>query len=367
MSGGPEASLVLETAAPLLGPSSRRGGRGWPYWILDLIDLVPAPRWAVHLGVILVFTLVGHLVRWLDGSLAVGELSILRFFESSLAPLFLFAMRELDDVALRALARLRPVIDADDAAVERLAWDLTRIPPLAAGLALALGIVVGLTSLASQPAAYGLGPSNSIWTWGFEGLMAAASAAGGLVFVAHAIQQLRIVVRVHRRLVRVELFHLEPLYAFSSLTSRTGITLIALVAYGFGSISFLVGPVAYTLSPVDLAMLVALVALAIACFVLPLLGLHGRIAAAKEQRLAEANASLEKILGEVHARIGTGNLEAAAAMKDAVEAATSALAAVEKVSSWPWRPETVRTFVTALILPVALWFITVGLGRLLGA
>jgi len=179
------------------------------------------------------------------------------------------------------------------------------------------------------------------------------------------IQQLRVVVRIHSELVRVDLFRLEPLYAFSSLTSRTGITLIAMLLYGVGSLTILNG--GYTLSAVDFTMLAAFLVLSVACFVVPLMGLHGRINAVKERRLAEANASLETVLAEVHARIGAGDFEHAAAATGALTAATAALAAVKQVSPWPWRPETFRAFASAVILPVAVWLITGALGRLIGS
>lgn len=40
--------------------------------------------------------------------------------------------------------------------------------------------------------------------------------------------------------------------------------------------------------------------------------------------------------------------------------------ALAKISTWPWRPETLRGLLTLVALPILLWFVTALLGRFLG-
>jgi hypothetical protein len=40
---------------------------------------------------------------------------------------------------------------------------------------------------------------------------------------------------------------------------------------------------------------------------------------------------------------------------------------LEGIPTWPWRPETVRLLITALALPLGLWFIQYLLQRLMGS
>jgi hypothetical protein len=56
---------------------------------------------------------------------------------------------------------------------------------------------------------------------------------------------------------------------------------------------------------------------------------------------------------------GDGQAEANAG----IAAATVAVAAVTHTSTWPWRPQTFRGFLSALGLPVLVWLITRFIGR----
>jgi hypothetical protein len=54
---------------------------------------------------------------------------------------------------------------------------------------------------------------------------------------------------------------------------------------------------------------------------------------------------------------------------DRLHAALTALergrTAIERVPTWPWRPETLRGLVAAVLLPAVIWLIQFGLGKLL--
>jgi hypothetical protein len=39
---------------------------------------------------------------------------------------------------------------------------------------------------------------------------------------------------------------------------------------------------------------------------------------------------------------------------------------LERIPTWPWRPETLRLLITALVLPLGLWLAQFILQRLLG-
>jgi hypothetical protein len=46
-------------------------------------------------------------------------------------------------------------------------------------------------------------------------------------------------------------------------------------------------------------------------------------------------------------------------------AATSGIETINHFSTWPWRPETLRGFLSAVALPIVIWVITLYLGRAL--
>jgi hypothetical protein len=197
-----------------------------------------------------------------------------------------------------------------------------------------------------------------------ESIFSVVSLVTLFTFVVLAIHQLRIVDRVHRDLVSVDLFHLDPLYAFAGLTSWTGALLIAICAYGYGLLTILSGSL-FQLGPIDAALVATILVVAVACFVIPLLGLHGRIVAEKRRRRADVNQTLDHALAGIRTRVLAGDHAEVTILKDAVLAATSGLETINHVSTWPWRPETLRGFLSAVALPIVIWVITLYLGRAL--
>lgn len=264
------------------------------------------------------------------------------------------------------MTTLRPAIEGGEAEAARIEEEILRTPPRWANAALLLGLLVSVASVASGPSGYGLRPGASWATVAAVIFHAMASMIAVLAFMLHAIYQLRLVARVHATAVRVDVFRLAPLYGFASLTAWTGIALVACVAYGLGLLVVTVGE-DLSFSIVDTATIVGLLSVAVALFVAPLLGLHDRISDEKARRLAEANLALSATIAEIHRRIAAGELEAAAKLNDAVAAANATVAAIGRVSTWPWRPETLRGFVSALGLPIALWLITEVLRRVIDA
>ncbi len=99
------------------------------------------------------------------------------------------------------------------------------------------------------------------------------------------------------------------------------------------------------------------VALAVACFVVPLYGMHARIATEKARRLEEANRRLDRLLAELDRRTDLMDLAEADAFNKQLASVTTQRQVVSAVPTWPWQAETLRWFVTAIVLPVALWLI----------
>jgi hypothetical protein len=145
------------------------------------------------------------------------------------------------------------------------------------------------------------------------------------------------------------------------LTAWTAISLLALIA---GLVLFLSVSIGTFLlvGAADIALTGAIFGLAIACFIVPLLGLHGRIADVKAARYAEAQATTASVIAAVRDKVVAGELEAAAKLKDALLAADASVVAITRISTWPWRTETLRGFVSAVLLPIGL-FVTYELLR----
>jgi hypothetical protein len=175
--------------------------------------------------------------------------------------------------------------------------------------------------------------------------------AGLATITYHTIHQLRLVREIYNRHTRISLFALGPLYAFSWLTARTALLLVG--------VTVVLGAVLPDVAQHPEELLLGGFGLAVAgvTFVAPLWGVHQLLAeekAAHQDRLArrleESMATLEKA--------APGDVTSIGELKTGLEALVVARKELDGISTWPWQPETLRTVVTALVLPLLLWLVT---------
>lgn len=338
--------------------------RSWLEWLLDLIDRVPGPRRSTYSGAFVVWLLLVAAAGYLDGTfpfpwispaLAVGPLMGLGL---------LWATQSLSGFAIRTLAALEPILTIGPDERETLARDLTRTPPIWAAVALVVGTVSGVDSLITTPESWGVPASWPPFTAALGIVVAVLNTTVVLAFVARLLHQTRVIDRIHRGAVRIDLFRLEPLYGFAAFLSRAAILLIGISMGGF-SLVILVVAQTFTLATSDYILFGATLVVVVVAFVIPVRGLHDRISDEKDRRLGEVHASLATVVAEMERRIAASDLEGAGRLNDAISAANSAVSTVSRAPTWPWRPETLRAFVSAVLLPIALWVVITVLERLL--
>ena len=332
--------------------------RTWFEGTLDWIARLPGPTWAFVVGGTAVVAIPLHLAELVDGRPLILHPDLL--IGAATPGLFAWLAIELNRVAVRALARLRPALDLDGPTEAEIAADLVHTPNVLALSALVIGAIGGVTSVVESPG-----------NWGVDLALPGARLYGAIILsvvtdvlllglLAHIVHQLRVVMRVHRT-VRVDLFRLEPLYAFSTLTAWTSLSLLALIVGLIAFLSLSIGKF-LLVGAADIALTAVIAVLAVACFVVPLLGLHRRIADAKAAKYLETQATTSAVIEAVRVRVAAGDLDAAAKLKDALLAADASVAAVVRISTWPWHAETLRGFVSAVLLPIGL-FVTYELLR----
>ena len=154
---------------------------------------------------------------------------------------------------------------------------------------------------------------------------------------------------LHRRASNINLLHLEPAHAFARLTAGAGGGLILLMVMGN-----LYNPELST--GVNLIGTLLMVLFGIIIFVAPLIGMRSRLVQEKVQRLKEISELLEWTIGQIHDKVRNKDLdisEARSTMGTLIEEKVL----IEKVSTWPWNPGTIRGFASTLILPILMWFV----------
>jgi hypothetical protein len=205
-------------------------------------------------------------------------------------------------------------------------------------------------------AAYGMGTFFTLILL-LEGLLSFSTASA---IYYHSLRQLRLVNRTVRMVKKVNLFQIDPVYAFSRVTSRTGISWMIML-----SLTLLTFPVQLTNVPV-LAILVLQVLLALAAFVLPLRFVNQYLVSEKRSLLAELNQRVERTLERLHRHLDENEMGEVAELNEAITALNAERDILTSIPTWPWRAGTLTGFLSALILPIILFLLQLVLEKLLG-
>jgi hypothetical protein len=256
-------------------------------------------------------------------------------------------------------------LQIDESEYATLEYKLTHNPARAWLIASLLAAVLGFLYLMSMPVAFGLSSKTSLVTYLLTVLHTMLISALFFVFVYHILRQLRLVVAIHAMAKHVNLFQLRPVYAFSSLTARTGLVMLLYINYNYLVYFYFVVPGAPP-GPIEYASLVFMFLVALACFVLPLNGIHRRLMDEKSRLLAESNRLIELIISSLHQRVNEGQYDGMLGLQNALGGLRAEREMIERISTWPWRPETLRGFLSAVGLPILLYLATRVLGRFLG-
>jgi len=212
----------------------------------------------------------------------------------------------------------------------------------------------------TPPSIYLLFSPSLVATALLTGWLIVLSFAVFAVLLYHTWHQLKAVRAIHAAAEHIDPFRPAPLFAFSRLTARTGIGFLLYLVYGL----VVNGDFSRAAAPAVVDYLVSITP-AVACFLIPLMGMHGRLTAAKSELLAESDARIQAATAELYRRVDSGQLAGSGDARDALEGLTIVRDLTARLPTWPWSPQLLGGFVTALILPIVIWFITRALGSVL--
>lgn len=155
----------------------------------------------------------------------------------------------------------------------------------------------------------------------------------GVVFY-HTVRQLRLVNTINIHLVRVNLFNLRPLQAFSRPTASTTIGLVVSV-YGW----LLINPDLLT-DPIIFAWVGVITILAVAVFVLPLMGVHRLMEKEKDRLLEEIDDNFEKVLLKFNKGLQDDDYSVIERLNGTIASLDIQHNRIRNIPTWPWRQET---------------------------
>jgi hypothetical protein len=354
---------MTDTVVPGAGearPSS------WIDRLTERLENLPGPAWVFYLFALGMGMLLGNAAFWIDGSMTFGA------FDRG-ASLFVFygiwwisLYHYLTGHASRALETFRPLLELTDSAIQDLDLELRTLPRNWGSLALILGIVLGISEFTGDLSA-SIGPLaeqiQTVLPQGFFTVVGIFFIACFFALVFRSIRQLRLVSRLHEQATNIDLFSLGPAHAFSGLTGRTGLGLILLLI-----LISIPAPwettASFSVSAFDVFAYAGLAVLAIVVFAVPLEGMRDRLIREKKQALAEVEALYLTASNRLFGDVRDEHYEDMTNTKDALRALLDHHDRLDKVSTWPWNPGTIRGFSSALLLPIFLLLVAQFIERL---
>jgi hypothetical protein len=293
--------------------------------------------------------LINHFFSWWDGWLPLGSGEKLLF----LFPLWMWGplaiITYLDKASIQAIDDFSPLLSFSSQKKSSLITKFTHLPykaVLFSGLFWTLIYVVqnyyGFESF------YG---ANKVGPWGIAlGIISGLPAyLFGSILAYYAFRLLRLVHSTLERVESFDLFNLGPVYAFSRLTALTGMSIILML-----SLTLLIYPIELA-DPSVLSVLILQMLLAVAAFVLPLRSVNRKLSTIKGKSLADHQKRAGVMLNRLHQSIDEDKLKDAGRVEAALNSLHVEEKILRKVSTWPWRTETLREFISAIFLPMIIW------------
>lgn len=352
-----ESDAIVGDVAP--GSARARPAATWFDRLIGLFEGRSIPWWALILLVYVAIAGAVSAVLWIEGPRSANWL-LVPIIGSVYPPFGLFILLSVRRSAARALKRFQPALAGVDAArVAGFERRLTGMTNPRFGVSLLIGVAVAALTGASGAPSGTESPSAAI-TIGTV-VVAVDGALGygiGVVAVVFIISVLATIPDVHRAATTIDVRRPDPAHAFASVTALAGVLLLLLVTF-----SALTDP--RTFETVSLVLAGVVVMVAVVAFVAPLVGMRQRLEDQKEQLLGESLARIEAVEAELERAVEARELERIGPLTEALNAYYNRRDRIASASTLPWDTTTFRGFVTVLLVPIVIWFITSVLGRTL--
>jgi hypothetical protein len=315
---------------------------------MDFVERLPSPYWLTLLVLFVLESTILHVVAWIVGWLPAFALSpILLIY-----PLWLWGplaiMTYLNSISLEALASFRPLLDVEEERLKTLRYEFTTMP--------ARSVILNGVIWSSFYVIYNYLTFRALYEKYQPGAFLAliiflaglVSFFAGSAIYYHSFRQLRLVDRTVKMVKQFNLFRLDPVYAFSRVTARTGVSWMILL-----SLTLLCFP-----SGLENVMLLAMFALqgmlALAAFGLPLGFVNQRLVAEKRTLLAELNQRVESTLERLHRCLDENETGEVGQLNSVMTGLNAERDILKSIPTWPWRPGTLNGFLSAIALPIIL-------------
>ncbi len=323
------------------------------------IERLPGGGWWVYPLMFVALVLYYEASLWITGSPSVGSLSFDGIPGLVYGPYAIAACHYFTRTAGSSMAVFRPASGLSDAAYARRRYELVTLPTGRLWVALVIGTIIAVGSILSASSeAFALNGGTSIGALVVVGPAAVFGYTMFAVVVYQTVRQLREVERLHREATALDLFDTGPIYAFSRLTVRIGIAFVFVSYYGLvANAAFQAG------NAIALAVIAGSILTGVACFLVPLWGIHGRLTTEKGALIRGVNQRAQALQEELYRRVDASNLAGVKDVTDALGGIYATREQIGRLPTWPWPPQVLRGFISAILLPVVVFLVTRYLGQ----
>ena len=330
----------------------------WVDKMIIWMDRQPIPLWLLYILITIAAQLLFNIPFWIDGSVPIWKNVILTSIFFPMVALGLGFYHFLGRTGEKALQEFRPLLNMSEEEFERINYSLNYLPSWANWVVLIWGIVGSIPYVFQSSNTFGeiIPKSNLPLITVFIASVISIIPVLGLII--RIIRQVRIVNDLHHKAENIKLLHLFSAHSFAKLTASTGGGFII-----FLSMAILYNPTLITGANM-IGTFFGLIC-AILIFVIPLISMRDRLEIEKQFQLKKISDLLQMTLDQVNETVGSKKASNISEIRLRMSALIEERELVEKISTWPWNTGTIRGFVSTLVIPILLWFITNYLGKFL--
>jgi hypothetical protein len=168
------------------------------------------------------------------------------------------------------------------------------------------------------------------------------------VLLYHTLRQLRLVNTINAKHIRINLYHIRSLQAFSKLTGTTAVGLVVFVyVWMFINPDLLRDPLI-----IGYAILFTLLAMIV--FIWPLYGVHRLMVLGRDEALQRIDLQFEVVFQQFNQKFHDNDFPAIERLNGTIASLEIQHNKIQSISTWPWSSETGQFVLTAIALPLAL-------------
>lgn len=338
----------------------------WVDRLTAWIEGLPIPIWLFYVLLYLVAALSLNFASWINGDLPWGAPSLIQLYNGIWLPLALSVIHNTDRVADKAIRRFAPLVRKKAKPLEDIRLRMTHMPAVPVMWISALAVAILLVGAIQDPTMVvyetGDGPIHPL-AWLLSALFGITSYSLAPVMIYHAVRQLNLVTKAYELIDEVNVFHQQPLYAFSGLTMRTALLLVVQVYITY--LGERIYDPSSTEDLINFALSVVIIPLSLVIFALPLWGIHQRLADAKAGVLEENSTHIASTRGKLYTAIDHQKFSDVTGFDGAMSSLYKEREQLKAITTWPWAAGAFRNFLSAVLLPMVLWLLQTLAGRFL--